>query len=322
MSASNLLYRPQDGIDGTPYVEIIMARLAKPLRAYQKFDGTVYYCVADWVHGVSGSKSKDRYKAWDDLKAEMAQQRALTDSRLYLSKGEFQSAKGRIVELDAADDEGLYYIFQFIYFENPNDTVKAVREYLAAAGKTLDLMRQEPDSAIDFAIERFKKSGKSDAWIKNRVNGQIKRQQFLDALTFALASMSKKGWEYGVATNSVYRGLWGRTADALYDQLDIKRKIGNLRDNLSSVALSYLSIAEELCAMRLGTQMDLTFDEADGIIRQVSEMIGQQVNQVQQFTGKDMVTGYELLASDDTYYEEKIEELGQSRIDKNGKLLK
>lgn len=319
MSSNNLLYNPQDGIDGTPFVQIIMARLAKPLRAYQKFDGTMYYCVADWVNGVSGSKSKDRYKAWNNLKAEMAQQRALTDSRLYLSKGEFQSSNGNIVELDAADEEGLYYIFQFIYAENPNDTVKSVRAYLAAAGKMADLMRREPDKAIDFAIDEYQKWGKPESWVRNRFNGKISRKNFTDALTEALSFVI--GWEYGAATNTVYYGLWGRTTEVLEKQLLVSYRPGNLRDNLSSVALLYLSLAEEISAQQLGDQSDIPFKIADEIIRKVATMIGQQIKDVQSMTGKDMITGNELLSDEDTYYEDKIDELGQGLVDNNGRLL-
>lgn len=321
MSANNLLYRPEDETDPRPFVEIIVARLGGQLRAYEKHYGR-FYCIADWVHHVTGSNASNRYEAWEILKSQMDRQRALEDSRVYLYDGEFQSSKGSLIKLDATDEEGLYYIFQFIYQDEPNDTIKAVRKYLAMAGVAFDLMRREPDTAIDFAINRYEALGKTPQWIQQRINGQVARQKFMDALTYALVEISKNKWEYGKATNTVYFELWGRATEVLQDQLDIKRKIGNLRDNLPAIALSYLSIAEGLCADRLGNEEQILYSQADSIIRQVSSIIGKQIHQIQEFTGKDMITGWELISGEEAdYYESKMEELGQRRVGKDGKFL-
>lgn len=315
MSANNLVYSPEDENDPRSIIEIIVARLGGTIRAYEKHYGS-FYCIADWVYNITGSKDKDRYKAWNDLKFLMSSQHALEVSKIHLEKGKFPSSKGTTIELDATDSTGLLYIFQFIYQAEPNDTIIAVRRYLAMAGYALDVMRQDPESAIDFAIDRYKALGKTPEWIQVRLQGKIVRKQFTTALEYALISI--QNWHYGAATNTIYVGLWGRVADVLKDQLRLKK--GNIRDNLSIIALSYLTIAESLSADKLGNKTELAFDEADDIIRKIALAIGEQVKMTEKISGRDMILGDEKLPENHPYHEQ-IEEQDMRTIGSNGKFI-
>jgi len=319
---SALVFLDKDRLDPRPFVEIIVARLGGNIRAEDRIYGRVY-AIEDWVYVVSGSLGKERSKPWQNLKQFMLGQHAI-EGYVDIYEDTFAGRSNTVTKLDACNELGLYYIFQFIYQEYANDVVKQVRLYLAAAGVFVDTLRLNPDkateymdvdAAADHIMARYRKQGKSEHWIQTRLNGKISREAFVQALELAIYEY--KELYAGIATNDIYHGLWNRVADVLKDQLNVKR---SLRDHLSSMALSYLSITEDYCAIRLKDRQELLWPEARAIVKEVSQLIGAQVRQTEQALGRDMITGYEKLP-DDHYYHDMIEELGESTIGDDGKYL-
>ncbi|MGJ3240984.1 MAG: hypothetical protein ACFE0Q_19905 [Anaerolineae bacterium] len=294
--ATHLIFSEDDRNDSRSIPEIVISRLGGVLRG-KEYSNRTEYVIADWVHHVSGSKHKDITKAWKKLKEQM-EERHQIDGVLLINQSSIKLRDGSSHVVDTTNEQGLFYIFQCMYFGGQtNDVVKSVRKYLADAGAFVDHARQNPEAAIDFAISSYEKLGKTHDWIQTRLQGMISRKTFTDALKYAIQDI--QGWAYGKTTNTVYFGLWGRTTDVLKGHLNLTKN-DNLRDNLSRIALNYLAIAEELSASKLKRYNEtLTFDQADQHIREIAEFIGQQVKQVEEFEGKDMVTGYPKLTAND-----------------------
>jgi hypothetical protein len=313
VSSENLLFDPRDKDDSRPLVEIIVARLGGKLRAESKA-GYTLYAIEDWVYTVSGSHTKDRGEPWRELKERMEDDHAIEGS-IIIDRGNFPGPKSTAVKLDACDDYGLYYIFQFIDQGVTNDVIKAVRRYLAAAGVAIDTMRLSPESAIDFGISQYQKQGKSDLWIRNRLQGKIAREQFMYALRIAISEFDDK--YYGMATNRLYFGLFGRTTEVLRDQLNLKKK-DSLRDNLSDITLLVIAMAETLCARDLPNDGKIDYEAAAAIVYEVAQFISQQVKLLEaRDGGRDLITGDERLPDDHPYHK-MIEDSRPPIIDKNG----
>jgi hypothetical protein len=318
LSSHNLVFDPKDSDAGVPFVEIIMARLGRPIRAEDK-QGYRLYAIEDWVYCVSGSSDKNRAAPWAELKTRMERNHQI-DGAVIIDIADFRGSKESTVSLDAATDEGLYYIFQHIDQGITNETIKMVRAYLAAAGKIVDMIRLTPDSAVDYAILQYRSKGYSDGWIQKRLKGKITHRQFMDALTFAVMSFLKKlnSKHYQIATNTVYAGLWGRTTEVLREQLSISdNQRAKLRDYFPEMALSYLEIAENFCTLKLKDTEILSFDEAAQLIFEVATLIGKQVRMMDEALGYDMVTGLERLPDDDIWHE-MIEDGNQRTINDDG----
>lgn len=315
MCSQHLMFQTNDKFDERPLVEIIVARLGGKMRATDRHYGRIY-AVEDWVYTVSGSHSHDRSEPWRKLKQRMLDQHAI-EGYLDIYEGSFAGKSNTKVSLDGCTELGLYYVFQFVYQEYANDIVKQVRLYLAAAGVFVDTMRLDVDRAADYIIEQYRKQGKSELWIHTRLNGKISREAFIEALQLAIYEY--KDQYAGIATNDIYVGLWNRVADVLKDQLNVNKR-RSLRDHLSGMALSYLSITEDYCAIRLKDQHELLWPEARAIVKEVAKIIGSQVRQTEQSLGRDMITEYEKLP-DNHHYHDMIEELGEHTIGDDGKYI-
>lgn len=101
---------------------------------------------------------------------------------------------------------------------------------------------------------------------------------------------------FAIATDDVYRNLWGRTAATLKTQLGLANS-ANLRDHQPTLALHYQGIVEEVCAHKLGERQELGWTEARDIIKTVATIIGRQAQETSDMLNMDIATGKPLLAS-------------------------
>jgi hypothetical protein len=179
-----------------------------------------------------------------------------------------------------------------------------IKRFLAAAGAFVDEVRRTPDAfllsgaitpdqAIDAAIQAYRAQGKDDNWIRARLEGKIKRSQFTAALAAAVLDMLTPR-HYAIATDDVYKGLWGRTAAYLKRELDLP-KSASLRDHQPMLALHYQGIAEEVSAHKLGQRQELAWDEAREIVQKVAQFIGRQAQETSEMMDMDLATGKQLL---------------------------
>jgi hypothetical protein len=206
--------------------------------------------------------------------------------------------------MDFVNDEGLYLIAQHLRTTKARPVLDEIKKYLAESGAFVDLVRREPetvitsgaidlDEAIEAAIKAYRAQGKDEKWIRARLEGKIKREKFTSALQVAVVEMLTKK-HYALATDEIYKGLWGRTAAILKGELNLPTK-ANLRDHQPVLALTYQGIAEEVSAHKLGQRSQLSYLEAKQIVRIVADLIGHQAQETARFLDIDLATGKPLL---------------------------
>lgn len=101
--------------------------------------------------------------------------------------------------------------------------------------------RQNPDLYLDKFRNAYKRKGKDDAWINERMKGVGIRKE----LTSTLGTHGVQGEDFRECTNASYTGLFGMTAPAIRNVLQIDKK-DSIRDNLSKTQLLALSLSESL----------------------------------------------------------------------------
>lgn len=293
-----LSFFDEQTIDKRPLPELIALGgsdwAAFPL-AYADVESVRYYAIQDWLRGVAFAENPSRY--WTDMKKRMDK----AGIQIYAScvSLNYKATDGKTYKRDHATDETLYAITQRM------DATTGIRDhilaYLARAGVKLDEVRRDSNkvadlvgagSAIDAGIAKYKEDGKDALWIQARYMGKINRHSFTDAINAALSTPSDK--VYKEATNTVYFGLWERTATQLRADLGIGAK-DNLRDHFPQLALAYTSIAEMLISEELGDAHELTWEQALRIIKQVARVIREQIDMINQIKGTDMMTGRTLI---------------------------
>ncbi len=281
--------------DNRPLPLIVAEKWGFALAHVQENNG-FWFAVQDWIVGLLITQTRDASKVWNDLKRRSSLQ--LSDSIRTLP---YEATDGKTYSVEYTTDKGLYLIAQHLRATRERPVLREIREFLAKSGAFVDLVRREPDTLLhamnpdkllDAVIEEYKRQGKDDTWINARINGKIKRAMFTTALKTVIVDVSEK--HFGLATNEVYMGLWGRNADQLKLQMNLN-KYASLRDNQPTLALSYQGIAEEVSAKRLGVREELTWDEARVIVREVADLVGIQAQATSHYLQIDLATGQPLL---------------------------
>lgn len=101
--------------------------------------------------------------------------------------------------------------------------------------------QQNPDMYLDKYRNAYKRKGKDDAWISERMKGVGVRKE----LTATLGTHGVHDNGFRECTNASYTGLFGMNAPSIRSALNIEKK-DSIRDNLDKTQLLALSLSESL----------------------------------------------------------------------------
>jgi hypothetical protein len=287
-----------DDTKDIPLPLIVAQRWNFPLAHIETENGIVY-AVQDWMRGLTGEENVRNL--WTKFKTTAAWNQMSTS----IHQLPYKAKNGKTYQLDYVNDKGLYLIAQYMRVKHDRPMLTEIRQFLAAAGAFVDQVRLEPDLVVqsikdpdkllDAFISYHRKRGMSDEWIRMRFESKIKRNQFTAALSEFVTEVLSRN-HYATATDDVYKGLWGRTAATLRQQLQLSKN-DNLRDHQSELGLYYQAIVEKVCSLKLEEREELTWNEARDIIQTIAKIIGQQAQQTSEILKMDLATGKKLLAS-------------------------
>lgn len=290
------LFSPQDYHDDRPLPLLVAERWGFPLQ-YHNVDEVLYYSVQDWLRGLTGEE--DVRKLWTKIQADALLNNQMSISSRHLP---YIATDGKTYQRDFATDETLYQIAGNLRSTAKRPALKAIKDFLAKSGVLVDTLRRDPETALAVAQtalsaqeSRYLDSGKDNKWIESRLTGVLSRKAFTQAIKDAVGEGA--GALYGQATNTVYRGLFDRTANELRSDLGLAPH-QNPRDHFSQIALHYVGLAEAICTAKLA---DISQDDhvppqtALAVIKAVAELLGMTIDQITQLLGADVVTGRLLL---------------------------
>ncbi len=254
-------------------------------------EGKVYYSLIDIVNTFTDSKAVRQY--WNDTKKRLEQDGFdVSENILRIS---LPDATGiRKQKTDVADAETCLRIVQSI----PSPNAEPVRQWLARLG--IERLEETADPELGIqraqnrATETYEKRGMDSAWIAARLKGIDDRKAFTDALQKHVVGILGK--HYGIATDEVYKGIWGRGAQQLKDEIGLPKK-ANLRDFQPRLAIILQTTVEATVSEILQDRQFVYPQEAIQIIDQVTSIVQVQAEQLSRLTGKDIATGKPLLKS-------------------------
>lgn len=181
---------------------------------------------------IAGSPNTKRPSDWQDLN----QTKEFVDSACKL----LNTAKNGIIKSRRGKGGGTYAVKQVAL-----EYARYLDKDLAVVVNEVFLQevaaQQNPDLYMDKFRSTYKRKGKDDAWIDERMKGVGVRKE----LTRTLSTHGVSGKGYKECTNASYTGLFGRNAPAIRKALGIEKK-DSIRDNLSRRQLLALSLAEDL----------------------------------------------------------------------------
>lgn len=192
-----------------------------------------YFSVIDIVGILTESKNPRRY--WSDLKTKLAEEEGFSQLYEKIVQLKLKSTDGKKYSTDCADVETLLRIIQSI----PSKKAEPVKQWLAKVGYERMKEMVDPSTAIDRARETYKKLGRSEKWIQQRMTGQETRNKLTD---YWKDHDIKEGEEYAILTNIIHQEWSGLSVKEHKNLKGLKSQ--NLRDHMSEAELIFTALAE------------------------------------------------------------------------------
>lgn len=191
-----------------------------------------YFSVIDIINILTDSKNPRTY--WKVLKNRLKKEGSELVTKCNQLK--LQSPKdGKFYSTDVLDVEGCLRLIQSV----PSPNAEPVKQWLAKVGYERMKEMADPTTAIDRARETYKKLGRSDKWIQQRMMGQETRNKLTD---YWKEHEITKNEEYAILTNIIHKE-WSDLSVKEHKYLK-GLKSQNLRDHMSEAELIFTALAE------------------------------------------------------------------------------
>lgn len=244
-----------------------------------------YFSVIDIVAILIEKDYQSARKYWNKL-AQRLRDEGSEQTVTNCHQLKMKADDGKMRATDAADVETIFRIIQSI----PSKKAEPIKQWLAKTGHERVQEMADPTTAIDRARETYKKLGRSDKWIQQRMTGQETRNKLTD---YWKDHDIKEGEEYAILTNIIHQEWSGLSVKEHKNLKGLKSQ--NLRDHMSEAELIFTALAE------LSTRQIAQIDEATGIkenkkaAKEGGKIAKNARVQLENRTGKKVVTGENFL---------------------------
>ena len=237
---------------------------------------TWYFSVVDIVGILTDSPNPRKY--WSVLKTRLRKEGSQLTT--ICSQLKMQSADGKFYNTDVLDTEGILRLVQSI----PSPKAEPFKLWLAKVGsERLDEM-QNPEIAINRALQYYLAKGYSPEWINQR----LKSIEIRKALTDEWQRSGVKNAEYAVLTDILTQEWAGMKTREYKDFKGLKKE--SLRDNMSNMEL-VLNMLAEVSTTEISKQRNpKTLDENKSVAKQGGSVAKEARKRLELETGKPVIT--------------------------------
>ena len=192
-----------------------------------------YFSIIDIVSILTESKNPRRY--WSDLKIKLNEDEGFTQLYEKIVQLKLKATDGKKYNTDCADVQTLLRIIQSI----PSKKAEPVKQWLSKVGYERMQEIADPSTAIDRARETYKRLGRSEKWIQQRMTGQETRNKLTDYWANHEITESE---EFAILTNIIHQEWSGLSVKEHKNLKGLKSQ--NLRDHMSEAELIFTALAE------------------------------------------------------------------------------
>lgn len=242
-----------------------------------------YFSVVDVVSILTDSSNPRDY--WFKMKLRVKLQDGFALSTI-CRQFKLKAPDGKMRETDCANTQQLLRIIQSI----PSPKAEPFKQWLARVGYERMKEIADPEQSIERARENWKKLGRSEKWIQQRMTGQETRNKLTD---YWKESGVERPDEFALLTNVIHQEWTGLTVKGHKQLKGLKSQ--NLSDHMTEAELIFTALAE------LSTRQIAETDEAKGVIENAKA--GKKGGKIakdarmalEDKTGKKVVTGENFL---------------------------
>jgi hypothetical protein len=236
-----------------------------------------FFSIVDIIAALTDSNNPQVY--WRVLKKRLLAEGNETVTNCNGLKMVAPDGKMRLT--DVADTEQLFRLIQSI----PSPKAEPFKQWLAKIGYERIEESQDPEKAIDRAMENYLKLGYSTAWINQRLKSIEVRKELTDEWENRGV---KKGQEFASLTDIITQAWSGNTVKQYKNLKGLKKE--NLRDNMTNLEL-VLNMLAEATTTEISKENDpKTFADNKKIARKGGEIAGDTRKQIEAQTGKKIVS--------------------------------
>ncbi len=259
-------------------------------RHYDEETDTWFFAVVDIVAVLIEQRDhQTARKYWNKLSQRLRDEGSQVVTNCHRLK--IQAKDGKYYLTDAADIETLLRIIQSV----PSKKAEPIKLWLARVGNERIQETYDPARSVDRARTNWKKHGRSEKWIQQRMMGQETRNKLTD---YWSQNGVKQGGEFAILTNIIHEEWSGLS---IKDHKKLKNlRSQNLRDRMSEAELVFTALAE------LSTRQIAESDQAKGLEEnKVPAKKGGRIARVarislEEQTGRSAITGENFLPPNDS----------------------
>ena len=188
---------------------------------------------------------------------------------------------GKLRLTDVADTEQLFRLIQSI----PSKKAEPFKLWLAKVGRERMDEIEDPEKGIDRLMETYLKKGYSKEWINQRLKSIEVRKELTDEWE---TRGVQKGQEFAILTDEITKAWSGFSVKQYKNHKGLKKE--NLRDNMTNLELVLNMLAEATTTEISKEKKPDTFAENKRIARQGGTIAGNTRKEIEEKTGKNVVT--------------------------------
>jgi hypothetical protein len=254
---------------------------------YDEENETYYFSVVDIVAILIEKDYQSARKYWNKL-AQRLRDEGSEQTVTNCHQLKLHADDGKMRKTDVADIKTIFRIIQSI----PSKKAEPIKQWLAKVGQERVQEMADPSTAIDRARETYKKLGRSEKWIQQRMTGQETRNKLTD---YWKDHEISEGEEYAILTNIIHQEWSGLSVKEHKNLKGLKSQ--NLRDHMSEAELIFTALAE-LSTRQIAESENATGMEENKQSAQKGGKIAKEAKEKLELqTGKKVVTGDNFLPS-------------------------
>lgn len=236
-----------------------------------------WFSIIDVVRILTQSPNPRKY--WSVLKTRLKAEGSQTATNC--SQLKMPAEDGRMRLTDVADTEQLLRLIQSI----PSPKAEPFKLWLARVGRERIDELEDPEIAINRALETYLKKGYSESWVNQRLKSIEVRKALTDEWE---RGGIQKGLEFAILTDEITKAWAGMTTREYKQFKDLKKE--NLRDNMTNMELILNMLAEATTTEIAQGTNPQGLEQHKKVARHGGEVAGRARRDIEKQSGRPVIT--------------------------------